>query len=95
MPTALLAPAVPGGAVFGIGATLALARRDPSPATGDAAGDGIVVTGSRPGGGTKAKARPASPARMDNDPSPARRMRSVSDMPRDAPGVDVEKGDDA
>jgi len=74
-----------------VAASPALAQSDPSLPTRDAAGDPIVVTGSRSGEGTRLADLPASVTLLDAEALQSRQTRIVSDVLRDVPGLAVSR----
>lgn len=72
-------------------ATPALAQSDPTVPTKDAAGNDIVVTGSRSGDGAEVKDLPASITLIDDEALRQRQTRVLSDVLRDVPGVAVNR----
>jgi vitamin B12 transporter len=74
-----------------IAATPALAQSDPSLAGRDAAGNDVVVTGSRSGDSTDIRDLPASISVISNEDLQQRQVRIVSDVLRDIPGIAVSR----
>ena len=74
-----------------VAATPAVAQSNPTIPTQDAAGDEIVVTGSRSGDGEKLTNVPASVMLITPADLRERQVRIVSDVLRDVPGVAVSR----